>query len=121
MATDVYKQFDKATEGLAAYALTDKASAEAVGRIVIKHGGRTVAFVQVWGAEMKRSAASGYGYDKASEAVCIAAAALEAGEDKDADTRGHVARIRAAMRARDDGERWENRLNKAGYVVQHIL
>lgn len=118
-APNVYEEFDRATGRLAAHAIFK--GSQPVGRIVFKHGGSCRAFVQVWGAPMVIGRAFGGGYDRETESVRLAVAAMH---PPAADILGpraapEIERWRVAMSG-DSGEGWRHRLESAGYTVQHV-
>lgn len=110
--TNIYKQFDQATQSVGAYAILK--GNEYVGRVVFKYprdgAGRLYCYVQVWGAPMQRGFASGGGYDKRTAAFENAVAKFSS------DTAGHSKAWREAARG-PDGVRWIARLERAGYTV----
>lgn len=128
MTNKIYEQFDKHTRQVGAWAIFK--GAESVGRVVIKYpndgAGRLYAYVQVWGAPMVRSWASGYGYDKASAAVGDASERLSAARPDLPEDFGDVKdpkcleNLSAFRTLKDSGESWGNQLRALGYTVQHV-
>lgn len=79
--TDIYEQHEKAFSNVAAFVVIDKATNETAFTIALKYpkngAGRLWAYVQYLGQPMVRAYASGYGYDKASEAIAAAMARIK--------------------------------------------
>ena len=87
--------------------------------------GRLWAYVHVIGSQMARGSANGYGYDKASAAVCAALAkwaprhAPSGGvelDDYEKEARARFAMFKAAATSRD-GYSWAQNLENAGFTV----
>lgn len=123
-AAPVYARMDAATKGLEAVGLVHQG--KAVGRIVTKTSpGMSRAWVQVWGAPVVEGRATGYGYDKQSQAVweaCAKLAKLE--EAKRPDNAAQVEALCAAVLAPDAhpaGGGWKNRIEAAGFVLARAI
>ena len=114
--TKIYEQFDKAFAKVSAYAIFKGAAP--VGRVCFKHpkdgAGRLWCYVQVWGAEMVRGYAGGYGYDKASAAFIAAAGQLYAGKQD-------AFHFYSFRQVQNNGHRWSDQLKDLGYTVQHVI
>lgn len=115
--SDIYEEFDRATGGLVAYAISK--DDEQVGRVVIKYGSSVRAFCQIWCSRMVKGTARGGGYDRASAAVESAVAKMKA-DHGDNGAAAHIAAWQGALRG-DSGYGWLRRLEDAGYTVQHVL
>lgn len=80
MTKNVYEQFDAAFSNVSASALLDK-EGNYKGKVCFKFpkdgAGRLYAYVHLFGLEMSRGFAGGYGYDKKSAAVCDAVAKIK--------------------------------------------
>lgn len=116
--TDIHEQFGKAFSKIEAYAITK--DGESVGRVVFKYpaaAGRLYCYLQVWGAEMARGFAGGYGYDKASAAFTAAAGRLPTPEERT----GALPHTEAFRAVTDSGERWASQLRAAGYDVLAVI
>lgn len=118
--SDIYRKFDRAFANVDAYCVLK--DGKPVARVCLKYpkdgAGRLTAFVQVYGFEMKRGWASGYGYDKATAAVSSCAPLFAHLEGVD-ETAARVAADFAALK--DAGHRWDAQLRLMGYEVQSLF
>ena len=113
----VYEAFNTATQAFTAVALVR--DGQAVGRVVIKHGGASVtAYVQVWGIDMARGRATGGGYDKASAAVSAAVDSMTA-----ASSNPEASRCADVIKSCDfdSGYGWERVLSDAGFTIARVI
>lgn len=112
--TDIYDQHDKAFAQTSAWVVVK--DGERVATVAIKHprdgAGRLTAYVHWLGTEMVRGTASGGGYDKASAAIAQAAPKLFV----DHHNLDSWNAFHAAL-ANDNGQRWDRRLEDAGFTV----
>lgn len=118
--TSIYDQHRAAFVTVAAWIVAK--NSERVATVAIKYprdgAGRLYAYVHWIGTEMARGHAGGYGYDKGSAAVSVAARKMretkadldrmESVEDSD--------RFRTAI-AKDDGLDWTEQLRRIGFDV----
>lgn len=117
---DTYSKFDAATRNMTAQALL--LDGKAVGRIVIKHGAAATAYVQIWGAPMATARATGYGYDKATQAVMSAIGRFDPSEaPQDSPCALAWMRIRSMAKAWDGGTRYASALEAAGFTVCNVI
>lgn len=123
--TDVYKQLEKDTQRVAAYAVSQ--GDKQIGRVVIAYpkvgGGPLHAYVHIWGTDMVRGTATGTGYDKVTAAVEKAVFKMPKPEDlanKDPIAVGHLTKWSRTLADCKDHE-WHRCLEAAGYVVQHVI
>jgi hypothetical protein len=118
--TKIYEQFDAATKRICAYCVIEGATV--IGRVVFVYpregAGRLYCYAQVWNSAMVRGFATGGGYDKASAAAESAFERLT--DDPNTEALAHIARWKASL-AKPSGERWDSRLEKAGYVVSGVI
>lgn len=112
-----YAAFDRAFSNVSAYIIIHNGAA--IGRVAFKHGVSVQCYAQVWGSDMQRGKAGGGGYDRSTAAVEQAFARM-GGTDANAAAAEHVTAIKAAM-AGTDGKRWTQRLEEAGYTIQHVF
>lgn len=120
MAT-VYEQFDKATRDVSAFAVFK--GPDYIGRVVFKRGTsglRTTCFAQVWGLRMAKGMANGGGYDKDSAAAENAISKIKPEDERDPAPLEHLKAWQDAMKG-PEGERWNRRLDAAGYNVVHVI
>ena len=116
--TDTYGKFDTATRDISAYALL--LDGKPVGRIVIKFGAAATAYVQIWGAPMATARATGYGYDKATQAVMDAIGRLQ-NDDCPVDEYKAFDRIRAVAAQWKGGARYQTALENAGFTLATVI
>lgn len=118
--TQVYERFDAATRNITAQALLFQG--KPVGRIIIKHGASATAYVQIWGSSMATARATGYGYDKATQAVMDAIGRLDASEPP-SDSINALAwmRIRSCAQSWQGGTRYATALEQAGFTVCNVI
>jgi hypothetical protein len=116
--TDIYDQHDKAFPNVAAYVVMK--GAERVATVAFKYprdgAGRLWAYVHIIGLEMTRGYAGGYGYDKHTAAVSVAARKIKVEASETTIVRAHAETCRAAME-RDGGQYWYDTLRRAGFEV----
>lgn len=118
--TQTYERFDAATRNIIAQALLF--DGKPVGRIVIKHGAAATAYVQIWGASMASARATGYGYDKATQAVMSAILALPDAPDKADSLASHAHRAAWLVADQwDGGTRYATALENAGFTVCNVI
>jgi len=117
---DTYSKFDGATSKFSAYALL--LDGKPVGRIVIKFGASATAYVQIWGAPMATARATGYGYDKATQAVMDAIGRFDRSEAPQ-DAEGALAwmRIQSVAQCWDGGTRYRAALENAGFILATVI
>jgi len=116
--TDIYSKFDKAfSKTSAAVILFD---GQMVAKVAHKHGSCVTAFVHWLGVEMVSGRAGGGGYDRATGACAAAANKLPLGLDAETgkawDSQHKYNDFRRALVA-DNGTRWANALENAGFTV----
>lgn len=119
----VYDRFDAATNAnhIDAYAVLY--SGVCIGRVVFKSAGICRCFAQVWNIQMAEGSANGGGYDRHTAAFEHAVSKIPHGSDNEKEALKHL-NIWRSLFPDDDadtGERWDNRLIGAGYVVQHVI
>lgn len=112
-----YAAFDRAFSAISAYLIMK--DGRQVGRVAFKHGASVQCFAQIWGCEMQRGKAGGGGYDRAS-AAAEGAFRKMAPDSAREDARADMEACTAAIAA-EDGWSWAQRLEHAGYVVQHVF
>jgi len=115
---DTYKKFDAATGNFSAYALLF--DGKPVGRIVVKFGAAATTYVQIWGAPMATARATGYGYDKATQAVMDAIGRLQ-NDDCPVDECKAFDRIRAVAAQWEGGTRYQTALEQAGFTLATVI
>jgi hypothetical protein len=117
----IYEQHDAAFANVSAYIIVK--NGERIAKVAFKYprdgAGRLYAYVHVFGTEMVRGFAGGYGYDKASAAVY------------DASRKGEpIATASAPQEYFDfwnailtggDGIYWNDRLRAAGFDVWQVV
>lgn len=119
---DIYEMHDKAFAKVSAFVILK--GGERVATVAIKFpadgAGRLWAYVHWIGTEMTRGHAGGYGYDKRTAAVSVAARKLPLTLDLDNSTarsrRGSYDDFRRAALL-DAGDNWTRALEKAGFTV----
>ena len=112
-----YAAFDRAFSNVSAYVLIHDGAP--VGRVAFKHGASVQCFAQIWGSDMSRGRAGGGGYDRTTAAAEQAIERMGGGDTRP-DAQAHVDAIKAAMGGQD-GKRWTQRVEDAGYTVQHVF
>lgn len=120
MTDTIYSKFDAAFRNVSAYALIF--NGKAVGRVVVKYGNAATAYVQIWGAPMATARATGYGYDKTSQAVMGAFKRLDPSEAP-TDSIDALAwmRARSTAEAWSGSTNWRNALEAAGFTVATVI
>jgi len=120
--TDIYRQHDAAFANVSAYIVVK--NGERIAKVAFKYprdgAGRLYAYVHVFGTEMVRGFASGYGYDKASAAVYDACGKIKApglGWVGDAD----CIAIKGAILSSNGSGNWDGELRNAGYDVWQVV
>lgn len=134
--TNIYDQHNSAFAQVSAYVVLT-AEGERVASVALKYprdgAGRLYAYVHVFGMEMVRGHANGYGYDKGSAAVSAACSRVSAGNGLDLSglpeaNRAEYAALHAETEAKakawrdlaptlDRGDNWTRALEKTGYRV----
>jgi hypothetical protein len=117
---NVYDQHRASFATVSAYVVLDL-TGERVANVAVKYprdgAGRVYCYFHVFGAEMARGFANGYGYDKCSAAAESAVARIKPPEGADWQThRDTITRIKTAL-AGGQGVDWARRLQDAGYLV----
>jgi hypothetical protein len=121
----IYEQHDAAFANVSAYIIVK--NGERIAKVAFKYprdgAGRLYAYVHVFGTEMVRGFAGGYGYDKASAAVenaCSKLGVTEPGHLRSAwmDT---VEAFRDPINHGGDGIYWNDRLRAAGFDVWQVV
>jgi len=120
--TDIYRQHDAAFANVSAYIIVK--NGERIAKVAFKYprdgAGRLYAYVHVFGTEMVRGFAGGYGYDKASAAVKDACTRLSYADlDKDQYTIANA--FYTAIATGSDGIYWNDRLRAAGFDVWQVV
>lgn len=113
-----YAAFDRAFSNVSAYVILH--SGAAIGRVAFKHGASVQCYAQIWGADMQRGKAGGGGYDRATAAAEQAFSRMGAEGALRDDAAGHILALQSAL-AGSDGKRWAQRVEDAGYTVQHVF
>jgi len=133
--TNIYDQHRAAFSRVSAFVILK--DGERVATVAIKFpadgASRLYAYTHVFGVEMTRAYAGGYGYDKRSAAVASAFSRVDAGKGMDLETlpeanraeyaalHAETAAMAAAWRALapelDKGDDWTRALEKAGFTV----
>ena len=117
---NIYSKFDAATRDFTAQALLF--NGQPVGRIVIKFGNAATAFVQIWGSPMATARATGYGYDKASQAVMDAIGKLKKDDFPISQPECKAwDRIRAVAADWKGGTRYASALEGAGFTIANVI
>lgn len=117
---DIYEQHQTAFARVSAYVILH--NGERVATVALKSpadgAGRLYAYVHWIGSRMVRGFAGGYGYDKRSAACANAAKRLPSFEDGEwcSPAREAWQNFRDAL-AKDSGDDWTRRLEKAGFTV----
>lgn len=134
--TTATERFERLVETTRLFAYNLRCGDKDVGRIVIRRSasnGSTEAFVQLWGCEMVRGTAKGYGYDKTSAAVRNAFRKLHQAPAREGDdaTKWLIIGIQDADGATGAGHGWKDVLsavNLAGGMptmrkleIQHVI
>lgn len=134
--TNIYDQHKAAFAQVSAWVVLTP-EGDRVASVAIKYprdgAGRLYAYVHVFGMEMVRGHANGYGYDKGSAAVSAACARVSAGNGLDIEglpeaNRQEYADLHAKTEAAalawrilaptlDRGDNWTRALEKAGFRV----
>ena len=117
---NTYKRFDAATGNFSAYAIL--LCGKPVGRIIIKFGAAATAYVQIWGSSMSTARATGYGYDKATQAVMSAILAMPDAPDP-ADSLASDAHKALWLVAEnwDGGTRYQTALENSGFTLATVI
>lgn len=124
---DIYDQHKAAFANVSAFVVTDKLG-ERIATVAIKFprdgAGRLYAYVHMFGVEMVRAHANGYGYDKTSAAVADAITRIPAYTAlQRAELDGYGAAIMANRQAflgavqGMDSQGWLRQLESAGFRV----
>jgi hypothetical protein len=119
MSTNVYDLHRVAFASVGAYAISRDGERIASVAFRFPHdgAGRLWCYVHVFGTEMVRSCAGGYGYDKCSAAVASAVARIKAPEGEAwAKDAASVRAIQTCLSG-DSGQHWDRRLQDAGFTV----
>jgi len=116
--TEIYSKFDKAFSNVSASVVLF--NEQMVAKVAHKHGASVTAFVHWLGVEMVAGRAGGGGYDRATAACAAAAEKLPLGLDAETgmawDSNHRYNDFRRALVA-DNGRRWANALENAGFTV----
>lgn len=123
MATSeaTYGAFDRAFANVSASCIME--DGQAVGRICFKRGNSVTCFFQLWGSDMMSGRAGGGGYDRDSAALERAAEKLrkaEAPRDPVQASRRELV-IAALLDPRNDGRKWDQRLERIGFTVSTVI
>ena len=112
-STNIYRQHDAAFANVSAYCIARDGKRVATVAFKFPRDGasRLWCYVHLFGAEMVRGYAAGYGYDKQSAACASAASRIDAEAFDDLRVE-----FLDAMR-KDDGMGWDRNLRDAGFDV----
>jgi hypothetical protein len=116
--SDIYDQHKAAFSNVSAFVvLKDGARVATVAIKFPKDGaGRLWAYVHFIGTEMVRGHANGYGYDKRTAAVSVAARKVSGIREMSPEQQALVIAFREAAQ-KDDGNDWTRNLEAAGFTV----
>lgn len=116
---DIYEQHQKAFERVSAFVVTDN-SGQRVANIAFKFpedgAGRLYCYFHLFGTEMVRGHANGYGYDKKSAACRDAIDKLKVKDGCDPAVQKLMYVLQSYGKAMDSGN-FDNVLRNAGYNV----
>lgn len=117
--SDIYEQHQKAFGQVSAYVIADNRG-ERLANIAFKFpkdgAGRLHCYFHLFGTEMVRGHANGYGYDKKSAAVRDALSKLKVKDGCDVGVQKLMYVLQSQGAAMDSGN-WDNVLRNAGYNV----
>lgn len=117
--TDIYKQHEAAFAAVSAYVILK--DGERVATVAFKFprdgAGRLWAYVHWIGLEMVRGHANGYGYDKRTAAVSVAARKMDSALGGLSDKGGHPLNLFVGAISADRGPTWDSALRDAGFTV----
>lgn len=117
--TDIYEQHQKSFAQVSAYVIADK-KGERLGNVAFKFpkdgASRLYCYFHVFGTEMVRGQANGYGYDKKSAAVRDALDKLKVKDGCDPGVKKLIHALQTHGPAMDSGN-WDNVLRNAGYNI----